>query len=347
MAATRESDFDAASEVLSKATAEGQVDAASLYVRHAGQEFARSFGAAKSADEAFLIASISKPMSVAAVMTLYDQGKFRLDDPVKKYIPEFSGDGKSKITVEQLLTHVSGLPDQLPENESLRRRHAGLPEFVAGAIRTPLLFAPGSRYSYSSMAILLASEMAQRITGTPFPKLVHETVFGPLEMKRSALGLGDFELAETMQCQVENAAPESGAGDPESKDWDWNSPYWRNLGAPWGGAHASASDVGRFFADFLQTTGKLLRPQTARLMIQNQNRQGLTPRGLGFAIGAKGASPGCSPATFSHGGATGTLAWADPATDTICVVLTTLPAQAVDPHPRQICSDQVAMAVAK
>jgi CubicO group peptidase (beta-lactamase class C family) len=345
MAEVRKNELDLASDVLIQATASGQIGAASLYVRHADQEFVRSFGAAKSTDDIFLIASISKPMSMAALMTLYDEGKFRLDDPLKKYIPEFTGDGRSEITIQQLLTHTSGLPDQLPENESLRKKHADLSEFIDHAIDTPLLFKSGSRCSYSSMGILLASELAQRITATRFPQLVHETVFQRLDMKHSALGLGEFQLDQTMQCQVKNAAAESGAGSPESTDWDWNSSYWRKLAAPWGGAHASASDVGKFFAEFLHPTERVLRPQTARRMIENQNGKGITPRGLGFALGARNASGGCSPATFSHSGATGTLAWADPATNSIFVVLTTLPSGAVTPHPRQTTSDHIAKAV--
>jgi CubicO group peptidase (beta-lactamase class C family) len=346
IAAVRQEKLEAAAGVLTKAAAEGQVHAAALYVRHGQGVFAESFGASKSADDIFLLASISKPMSAAAVMTLYDQGKFRLDDPVKKFIPEFSGGGRDKITVRQSLTHVSGLPDQLPENQSLRRHHAKLSEFVERAIRTPLLFDPGSRYSYSSMGILLASEVAHRISGTGFLEFIDETVFQPLEMKHSALGLGRFKLEETMRCQVRDAAPESGAGDPTAKEWDWNSPFWRKFGAPWGGAHASAPDVARFFAEFLHPAGKALKPETARLMLRNHNREGLTPRGLGFDIGAKAGSPGCSEKTFGHTGATGTLAWADPATDTICVVLTTLPSRAANPHPRKLASDRVAEAFA-
>ena len=88
-------------------------------------------------------------------MTLFDRGEFQLDDPLKKFIPQFTGEGRDQATIRHLLTHVSGLPDQLPENDALRRKHAGLAEFVEQAIRTPLLFAPGSRYQYSSMAILL------------------------------------------------------------------------------------------------------------------------------------------------------------------------------------------------
>ena len=341
----RRDKLDDAADVLRRAVEAGQVKAAALFVRHRRDEFVRSFGAARSPDALFLLGSISKPMTVTALMTLYDLSKFRLEDPVRKFLPEFQGSPRDRITVRQLLTHVSGLPDQLPENQALRKRHAPLSEFVAGAIRTPLLFEPGSRYGYSSMAILLASEIGRRIRGTALPALIEDAVFRPLEMKHSALGLGRFPLEATMRCQSEDAAPESGAGDPSAKGWDWNSSYWRRLGAPWGGVHASAPDVGRFLAEFLHQEGKALRPETARLMLRNHNPDGLTPRGLGFAIGAPAGSPGCSESTFGHGGSTGTLAWADPRTETICVVLTTLPGGAVNPHPRTLASDRVASAV--
>jgi CubicO group peptidase (beta-lactamase class C family) len=196
------------------------------------------------------------------------------------------------------------------------------------------------------MGILLAAEIAQRISGRRFAEFVDETVFRPLGMGRSALGLGRFKLEETIRCQVEDAAPEAGAGDPAAKDWDWNSRFWRELGAPWGGAHAAAPDVAKFLAEFLHPTGKLVEPATARLMVSNHNREGLMPRGLGFNIGTRAGSPSCSEQTFGHSGATGTLAWADPATDTICVVLTTLPERAANPHPCKLASERVAEAVA-
>jgi CubicO group peptidase (beta-lactamase class C family) len=344
IAAMQQDQLDAAAEVLAKAVAEGQLHAATLYVRQGKSVFAKAFGASKSPDDIFLLASISKPMSATALMTLYDQGKLRLTDTVTQFIPEFTGAERDKITVRQLLTHVSGLPDQLPENQSLRKRHAPLSEFVAGAIRTPLLFDPGSQYRYSSMGILLASEIAHRISGMAFTEFIDKALFQPLGMGRSALGLGRLKLEETIRCQVDNAAQESGAGDPSAETWDWNSPYWRNFGAPWGGAHASAPDVARFFAEFLHPSGKAIKPETARLMLRNHNPEGIRPRGFGFSIGARAGSPGCSENTFGHSGATGTLAWADPATDAICVVLTTLPGRAANPHPRQLASDHVAKA---
>ena len=343
-AAVSQRKFDEASELLRQASSTGQVSAAALYCRQHDQVFAQTFGASTSIDDIFLLASISKPMSVAALMTLFDKGAFRLNDQVSKYLPEFSSSPKGDVTIRHLLTHVSGLPDQLPENESLRRRHAALPEFVRHAMETPLLFAPGTEYRYSSMGILLASEVARRLTGVPFAEFMDTALFRPLKMTKSALGLGRMKLEETMTCQVEQANPESGSGDPSAQAWDWNSPYWRGFGAPWGGVHASAPDVARFFGEFLDETGRSLTPQTARLMIRNHNSVGLRPRGLGFDIGEGAGSPGCSERTFGHSGATGTLAWADPATKTICVVLTTLPARAANPHPRQTASDHIAAA---
>ncbi len=90
--------------------------------------------------------------------------------------------------------------------------------------------------------------------------------------------------------------------------------------------------------------GSIVRPETARLMIQNQNGSGLTGRGLGFNVGKAAGSEGCSEKTFGHTGSTGTIAWADPTTRTICVVLTSLPARAVQPHPRDLVGNRVAKA---
>jgi len=185
------------------------------------------------------------------------------------------------VTMQHLLTHVSGLPDQLAENKELRSKHASLSEFVAHAIRTQLHFVPGSRYQYSSMAILLAARVAELISGTDILTLIDRVVFQPLEMRRSAQGLGRFKLGDMVPCQTEHAAPEAGGGDPKARDWDWNSVWWRNLGAPWGGTHASAPDIARFLAEFLDEKGACLKPETAKLLIRNHNSPELTPRGLG------------------------------------------------------------------
>ena len=344
-AASRRDRLADAADVLATAVDDGQVDTAVLHVLKGETMFTRHFGQAASADAMFLLGSISKPICVTALMTLFDRGEFQLDDPLMKFLPSFKAEGRDRVTLRQLLTHVSGLPDQLPENNTLRKNHAPLAEFVGRATRTPLHFAPGARYQYSSMGILLATHVAELISGVGILEFVEQTVFAPLEMTRSAQGLGRFELEDMVPCQTEHAAPESGAGDPSARQWDWNSAYWRNFGAPWGGTHASAPDIGRFLAEFLNEKGAVVRPETARLMVTNQNAKNLTPRGLGFNIGQSAGSPGCSAMTFGHTGSTGTLCWADPETETICVVLTSLPGRAVQPHPREVVAARVAAAV--
>jgi len=345
LAALRNDRLEDAAAVLASATSSGQVTSAVLHVLRGETAFTRHFGGAATEHAMFLLGSITKPLCVTALMTLFDRGEFRLEDRLQRFLPKFTGDGREQVTMQHLLTHVSGLPDQLAENASLRASHAGMPAFVEAALRTPLQFTPGSRYQYSSMGILLAVEVGRRITGETFPALVDRTVLAPLGMKHSALGVGRFALDDFVPCQTEHGAPEAGAGDPSARNWDWNSPYWRKLGAPWGGAHASAADVGRFLAEFLHRRGVVVKPETAQRMTANQNPAGLTPRGLGFNVGAAAGSPGCSERTFGHTGSTGTLAWADPATGTICVVLTSLPGRAVQPHPRELASGHVAGAV--
>jgi CubicO group peptidase (beta-lactamase class C family) len=343
-AALRDTRWDDAAEVLERATAAKQVDTAVLHVVQRDESFTRYFGKAASPDAMFLLGSISKPINVTAVMTLFDQGKFQLHDRVKKFLPAFAGGGRDEVTIRHLLTHVSGLPDQLANNNELRKQHAPLTEFAEQAMRTRLDFAPGAKYQYSSMGIMLAARIAELISGSDIRTLVDRTVFQPLGMKHSAQGLGRFKLEDMVSCQMEGAAPESGSGDPRAKEWDWNSPYWRKLGAPWGGTHASAPDIARFLNEFMGARGQAIKPETARLMIKNHNPAGFTPRGLGFAVGKASGSPGCSEQTFGHTGSTGTVCWADPASETICVVLTSLPARALRPHPRELAAERVAAA---
>lgn len=336
--------FEGAADLLREATSSGQVTSAVLHIRRGESRRTAHFGQARSNEAMFLLGSISKPICVAALMRLYDAGEFRLEDPARKFLPEFTGDGREAITISQLLTHVSGLPDQLPENDRLRAAHAPQAEFVKRALRTPLVFKPGSRYGYSSMAILLATHIAELLSGQPIQELVETTVLQPLKMRHSALGLGKFRLERMVPVQTERAAVESGGGDPSAKNWDWNSAYWRQLGATWGGVHASAEDVGRFLDEFLSERGQVVQPETARLMTQNHNPPAFTPRGLGFNVGSGAGSPGCSERVFGHTGSTGTISWADPATGGICVVLTSLPGRAVQPHPREQTAQIIATA---
>ena len=294
-----------AEALIKKFTDSGEVAAASLLVRQDRFELIRGFGKA-SANTPFLLASITKPMTAGGVMVLRDRGELKLDDPVRKFLPQFSGGDRDAVTIRHLLTHTSGLPDMLPENEELRKRHAPLEEFVERTCKTPLLFKPGAQVRYQSMGILLASAVAERITKVPFRDFLQKEVFKPLGMRQTSLGLGGRRIEDTAHSQVQQTG------------WDWNSPYWRNLGAPWGGGHANVEDVARYLAAFQLSKTSVWKSGTTREMITNQTPGQKETYGLGWRL--------YSATSYGHSGSTGTMSWSDPATRTTFVLLTTKPA---------------------
>jgi CubicO group peptidase (beta-lactamase class C family) len=318
LALKREKLDEAVSLVQSKVDA-GEVHAAVLHVSNGKDVLNRAFGAAKTPKAVFLLASISKPMTATAVMLLSDRKQLSIEDPVRKYIPEFQGGEKDRILIRHLLTHSSGLPDMLPENDELRKRHAPLKDFVTATCKTPLLFTPGTQVKYQSMGILLAAEIVGRLAGKPLPAFLRAEVYRPLGMKDTSMGLGDLKIEDTMQVQVD-----------VHNDWDWNSQYWRNLGAPWGGAHSTPADVSRFLRYFAHPDAPVLKPATAAEMTTNHNQGLNTPWGLGWSLG-RGFGKHSSAKVYGHGGSTGTLAWLDPEKDLSFVLLTTRPAAVSGP----------------
>jgi len=173
---------------------------------------------------------------------------------------------------------------------------------------------------------------------------VDERVFKPLGMHRTGYGLRGRANAGTVPSQAAPAMTD--AGRKSWNDWNWNSEYWRNLGAPWGGALGSAADIARFYGEFLELRGRILKPATEQAMIVNQSPAGVKASGLGFDLPPGIGAPACGPRTFGHNGSTGTYSWADPDSGTICVVLTSLYEAAVRPHPTHLVGSLVAEAVA-
>jgi CubicO group peptidase (beta-lactamase class C family) len=324
--------LDAAVRLVEEEVASGAVGSASLLVARNGivaveQGFgrlSRDAGAKPCrSDSVFLVASISKPVTTMAVMRLVDQGRLQLDDPAQKYLSEFTGEGRERITIRNLLSHSSGLPDMLPDNIELRKRQAPLKDFVTGALHTPLLFPPGSRVSYQSMGILLTAEIVERVTGKTLNSFLQQEVFHPLKMKHSSMGIGKRKIGDTVRCDL----PSSGDLIMSATDgsWNWNSSYWRNLGVPWGGMHTTVGDIFRLLQATLEGGRAVLKPKLVKAMITNQNEGLNRPWGLGWEVG-EGTFFEKSPAkAFGHGGATGTLCWADPDRQLVFVLFTNRP----------------------
>ena len=205
-------------------------------------------------DAIFLVASITKPVVATALMMLVERGLLTLGDRVVDWIPEFGCEGKYGVEVRHLLTHTSGLPDMLPDNRELRQSHASLERFVERVCQEPLAFPPGRGVQYQSMGYAILGEMIARLTGKTCAEFLQQELFQPLGMSDTSLGAPDTWFQGPAP-QVDRIPPAIVPADHASgTDWNWNSRYWRQLGAPWGGMLTSAADLAKF-AQFLLRGG--------------------------------------------------------------------------------------------
>ncbi|MBL8176616.1 MAG: beta-lactamase family protein [Bryobacterales bacterium] len=352
-----EARLERAAEILAAEVRAGKLEAAAVLVaRHGKTVLQRAYGhlagpgsAAVKNDSVFLLASIAKPVTACALMLLVERGLVSLGDPVSHYLPGFAGGERGLVRVRDLLSHTSGLPDMLPENVSLRRAHAPLSAFVGGALRTPLLYKPREGFQYQSMGILLAAEIVERVSGMRLRDFLAKEVFAPLAMTNSALGMKPgWRIEDTVR--VWEGAD---ANKPDNLRFGPNSPYWRDMGHPWGGMHSTTADLANLLRAFLDGgmfAGKRwMSPTTVAAMISDQNTAVGKPWGLGWALGRSPvwiySGELVSPRAFGHSGATGTVAWADPSTGVLCVVLTNRPVSVDDGRTLRMVSNAVNGAV--
>lgn len=131
-------------------------------------------------DSVFLLASITKPIMGVAMMQLVEDGLLNLGQPVAHYLPAFSSGNKSAITTWHLLTHTSGIPE-IDWSITLRQRPEPAVSFQV-ACDLPLLFTPGSRFSYSTLSFYVLAELITRLSGLSYPDYLHQRIFVPLNM---------------------------------------------------------------------------------------------------------------------------------------------------------------------
>lgn len=321
--------------------------AAILVARHGVPMEPRCFGRMRpetdslpiQPDTIFLVASVTKPVTVAAAMLLAERGKISLNDTVASIIPEFGNRGKDQIRIRHLMTHTSGLPDMVPENQKLREKQAPLKEFVRLMYDLELDFPPGTNIQYQSCGIAILGEIVERIEGASLPEFLHHEIFQPLGMNDTALGVRDLETDRI--AHVNTAYMGMGGVKMRDTDWDWNKPYWRNFGAPWGGMFTTVSDMFRFCQMFLnggEFEGvQVFKPETVKAMTTDQttSMQAIPKSakqdawGLGWRLqpehGFAYFGDMISSGSYGHSGATGTLVWVDPVQELICVLFTTEP----------------------
>jgi len=305
-----------------------------VLMRGVGRMTLDSDGVVLPADAIFLVASITKPVTCAAVALLLQKGLIQIDTPVSAIVSEFRGQGKETITIHHLLTHTSGLPDMIPENMEYRKEFRPLDKFIERICTVNLLFKPGTGVSYQSTGIAMLGEIVKRITGTPLPEFLHDEFFVPLGMDDTSLGIQNIDENRIPTIRVPEEVIEA--------EWHWNRAYWRGLGAPWGGMFTTVRDLNIFLQTFLNGGAygntRILSPETVAGMIANHTdympdlpdeAKQKANWGLGWRLNGPtpsfgGKSPPSQQA-FGHGGSTGTECWADPETGLSCALFTTQP----------------------
>ena len=250
------------------------------------------------------LASLTKVIGlVTSAMLAVDEGKLDLDVPVQKYLPDFAGAGKERVTARMLLAHASGLPAWRP----LFREAGSRAEAFALADTTPLGSAPGTAEVYSDLGIIVLTQVVESIYHLRLDSLLQRRIFGPLGMNSTGY--------LPHQTQRDRIAP------TEMDPWrgrvlrgevqDENAAVMDGVSGH-AGLFGSAEDL-LIFAEWVleQTDG---RSPVIREFTRRQNLVPGSSRALGWDTPSPGGSAGSrlSPRSFGHTGFTGTSLWIDP-----------------------------------
>lgn len=284
-------------------------------------------------DAIFWIASMTKPLTAAAILMLQDEGKLSVDDPVGKYLPELATfktpDGQAaRLTLRHLLTHTSGMPEATREQYRSARSLAEVIPFYAN--RT-LAFVPGTEWRYCQSGINTLGRIVEVVSGRTFPEFLQQRLFDPLGMRDTGFYLTDAQLPRLARSYQSNGGV---LQEVPIAFLNGASPAFRDrYPAPNGGLFSTASDYARFCRMLLNHGAldgrQLLKPGTVALMSRvstSDLKTGFT-EGNGWGLGVcvvrepEGVTAALSPGTFGHGGAYGTQAWIDPVKERVYVLM--------------------------
>lgn len=318
-----------------------------VVLTHAAGLVSAGSGGPVTPETRYSVASLTKPVTAAAVLALIERGDLYLDEPVRRWLPEFatptSDAARRAITARELLCHVSGLPRADPDLAGLIAREAPFAAIAGSAADVPLERTPGERVAYSNPGYWVLGALVAAAARAPYAEVATELVLRPFALGDSALTL-----------------PGDGGSDdlPVARrygpDRISNSAYGRQLGSPSGGLFTTAADMARFAgafavgaADDARAGG--LSAASVRLMTTDQTAAaavplpspsaptgparslptGPLPGGIegvrewdrcpwAFGWEVRGDKEGhwvgelASPRTICHIGQSGCLAWADP-----------------------------------
>jgi len=325
-----------------------------LVARRGSIAYHRAFGMADIAsgkkmqtDHLFRLYSMTKPVTSTALLTLYEEGKFQLTDPLEKYIPAFKNvkvfvklddkgamvleAPKRKITIQDVFRHTAGFgyggSDDNPVNKAYREagidfaKMDSLKELVDKLATVPLLYHPGERWVYS-VAHDVQAYLVEYFSGMRFDKYVQEKIIKPLGMKDAVFGIPKDYVAR----YTTNYGPAKD-GSLQPIDKPESSNYARYTDHPFGGLSLSSTTTDYFlFAQMLLNRGKLdnvriLGKKTVELMTSNNLPASIPDlgemfRGTGYGLGVSSL---LSPAIAGNLGSQGNFGWGGAATTHVII----------------------------
>jgi CubicO group peptidase (beta-lactamase class C family) len=310
-------------------------------------------------DDIFRIASQTKAITSLAVMMLFEEGKFFLDDPISKYIPEFknprvlgivnwsdttytSQPAKGEITIRQLLTHTSGIDYAAIGSQEMKAIYAkaGIPSGIGtadyvladkmkklGAL--PLKHNPGENYTYGLNTDVLGY-LVEVVSGMSLDQFFRTRIFQPLGMQDTWFYLPKEKYARLVPMYQIREGKLSRVGgkayDAVNIDYPAAEGKYHSGGA---GLSSTTEDYAKFLQLFLNNGEyngtRLLSRKTVELMLTNQTQPPITTQfGLGFGLETEKNDHQSivSLGTFNWGGAFSTTYWADPKEKLIGLIYT-------------------------
>ena len=302
-------------------------------------------------DTIFQIMSMTKPVTAIGIMMLAEEGKLALRDPVEQYLPEFHNQRVAttvgpdagrlslpnhSITVRDLLTHTAGIQDPAPASihDYPQLMNVPLAEVVRELAMQPLLFQPGTQWSYSSPGIEILGRIIEVCSGQKYEDFIADRILRPLGMKDSFFFPPSDKKDRIAMVYVQHEgklvrAPATIlAGDPAKYRAGAVFP------APGWGLYSTAADLLRLYRMMLDNGvyegRRYLSPFSVHVMTEPQTTgiphvgwMGGAEYGLAWEVVSDplGELAGHRKGSYGHGGAFGTQGWIDPQSDLVSILL--------------------------
>jgi uncharacterized protein YbbC (DUF1343 family) len=267
-------------------------------------------------DTVFDLASLTKVVATTtAVMQLVEDGKIRVNDPVAKYIPEFAQNDKQDVTIRQLLTHFSGITEDLDLTEKWQGRETALKMAYAEKPIVP----PGSKFLYSDVNFITLGALVEQVSGTTLAQYCEKNIFKPLKMTHTR-----FLPPAAWRAKI---APTQYDEDNKMLRGVVHDPSARRMGGVAGhaGLFSTADDLSKFTQALLAGSSVLPPLMVEKMTTPQQPPSAQVLRGFGWDIDTQFSTNRgdlLPVGSFGHTGFTGTSLWVDPTTRTYIILLT-------------------------